>query len=48
MYLRKPIIATLNIFTDWEIYMILPMMDGFLSSFMFVIFAKVNVFGQTF
>ena len=50
IYLRKPIVATLKMFINWKIYMILPMMilDGFLSSFVLGIFAKVSVYGQAF
>ena len=45
IYLKKPIVATLKMFINWRIYMILPMMilDGFLTSFVLGIFAKVSV-----
>ena len=44
IYLRKPLVATIKMFADWKIYMILTMMilDGFLSSFVLGIFAKVS------
>ena len=43
IYLRKPIVATLKMFVDWKIYIIIPMMilDVILSSFVLEILPRL-------
>ena len=45
LYVKKPFIATLRMFTEWKLLMILPMMtyDGFAISFVLGSFAKVKL-----
>ena len=45
LYVKKPFIATLRMFTEWKLLMILPMMtfDGFVISFALGSFAKVKL-----
>lgn len=45
VYVKKPILATLKMFTNWKMYMIIPMMilDGYLASFALGTFYKVSL-----